>query len=302
MDSARFPEGPADQGEIRVGKGLSKLYGAIIKCHEHVSGGAAAPADIPFPLDSPGGASEIAFSPSGTFFVLATPYDRTPMTTATLPAALGHQLSDEEVVARVRAGEVALFEVVMRRYNQRLYRAARAIVGADEAEDVMQEAYVRAYEHLDQFEGRARFSTWLTRIAVHEALARARRAGRFVDVGDGAIEETMSHAPSSSPERRVADHELAAVLETAIESLPAPYRAAFILRSVEDLSTSETAECLEIPEETVKTRLHRARALLRQQLTRQLGETVRETFTFGFARCDRVVARVLGRIQPQTRR
>ena len=206
-------------------------------------------------------------------------------------------LSDEEVVARVRAGEVALFEVIMRRYNRRLYRAARAIVGHDEAEDVIQDAYVRAYEHLDQFEGRARFSTWLTRIAVHEALARARRAGRLREFDENEIEETMRPSPSSSPEKRVGDRELASVLETAIEALPAPYRAAFMLRDVEEMNTAETAECLGIPEETVKTRLHRARALLRQALTREVGAAVRESFEFGFARCDRLVTRVLARIQ-----
>lgn len=221
------------------------------------------------------------------------------MTPATPPATAAPHLSDDEIVARVRAGEVALFEIVMRRYNQRLYRAARAIVGADEAEDVMQDAYVRAYANLHQFEGRAQFSTWLTRIAVHEALARARRAGRFVDVGDDVIEEKMSDGTSHGPEKQVADQELAGILETAIEGLPTPYRAVFLLRAVEDLSTRETADCLEVAEETVKTRLHRARALLRRDLTRQLGEAVRETFTFGFARCDRVVARVLDRIEPQ---
>ncbi|HZP40338.1 MAG TPA: RNA polymerase sigma factor [Candidatus Binatia bacterium] len=213
------------------------------------------------------------------------------------PAAVrGWELSDEDVVARVRAGETALFEVLMRRYNRRLYRAARAIVGADETEDVMQEAYVRAWAHLDQFAARARFSTWLTRIAVHEALARARRAGRFVDADDGAIEETMAPSPSSGPEHRTASRELAGLLEAAIERLPAPYRAVFVLRAVEEMSTSETAACLDIPEETVKTRLHRARRGLRDALARQLGGAVREAFDFGAARCDRLVDRVLARI------
>jgi RNA polymerase sigma-70 factor (ECF subfamily) len=172
---------------------------------------------------------------------------------------LGQGLSDEEVVARVRAGEVALFEVVMRRYNRRLYRAAR--------------------------------------IAVHEALARARRAGRFLTLEENEIEEKMALPTSSCPEKRVADRELASVLETAIEALPAPYRAVFMLRDVEELNTAETAECLDIREETVKTRLHRARALLREGLAREIGAAVRESFEFGFARCDRLVARVLTRIQ-----
>jgi RNA polymerase sigma-70 factor (ECF subfamily) len=206
----------------------------------------------------------------------------------------GRELTDEEIVARVRAGEKGLFEVIMRRYNRRLYRAARAIVGPDEAEDVIQEAYVRAYAHLDQFTGRARFSTWLTRIAVYEAFGRVRRAGRLADAG--AIEETMAPSPSGGPENRTARRELAGILERAIEALPVVYRTTFVMRVVEEMSTSETAVCLEIPEETVKTRLHRARRLLRDALARQVDGAVHEVFDFGLVRCDRLVARVLARI------
>jgi RNA polymerase sigma-70 factor (ECF subfamily) len=217
-------------------------------------------------------------------------------TLAATGAGRAPELTDEEVVRRVRAGETALFEVIMRRYNRRLYRAARAIVGPDEAEDVMQETYVRAYAHLDQFAGHARFATWLTRIAVHEALGRARRAGRFTDDADGTIEDALNASPGSSPERRTATRQLVGFLETAIEALPTPYRAVFVLRAVEELSTSETAACLSIPEETVKTRLYRARRLLQAALARQVDGAVREAFDFGLARCDRVVARVLARL------
>src|SRR5581483_6096282 len=112
--------------------------------------------------------------------------------------------------------------------------------------------------------------TWLTRIAVHEALGRARRAGRFADGADGAIEEAVNASPASSPERRTAARQLVGFLETAIEALPAPHRAVFVLRAVEELSTSETAACLGIPEETVKTRLYRARRLLQAALERQV--------------------------------
>ena len=216
-------------------------------------------------------------------------------TLAATGAGRARELTDEEIVGRVRAGETALFEVIMRRYNRRLYRAARAIVGPDE-EDVMQETYVRAYAHLDQFAGHARFATWLTRIAVHEALGRARRAGRFADGADGAIEEAVNASPASSPERRTAARQLVGFLETAIEALPAPHRAVFVLRAVEELSTSETAACLGIPEETVKTRLYRARRLLQAALARQVDGAVREAFDFGLARCDRLVACVLARI------
>src|SRR5262245_26727948 len=177
------------------------------------------------------------------------------------------ELSDEEVVERVRRGETALFEVIMRRYNQRLYRAARAILRDDgEAEDVVQDAYVRAFTHLAQFAGRAAFGTWLTRIAVHEALARARRRGLFRPLGDeGAEGDDMTTFRSAADvEKQVADRELVRVLEAAIEALPDPFRAVFVLREIEEMSTAETAAVLDLREETVKTRLHRARALLRR--------------------------------------
>ena len=192
-------------------------------------------------------------------------------------------VSDEEVVRRVRAGETGLFEVVMRRYNQRLYRVARAILRDDaEAEDVTQQAYVNAYRHLDQFAGRATFSTWLTKIAVHEALARARRRGRFkeqeaVDDWDG---DTMGalKSPGPDPERQAFAGELRALIESAIEALPEHYRTVFVMREVEGMSTAESAECLDITEETAKTRLHRARMLLRDTLTSAPASRARPLF------------------------
>jgi len=205
------------------------------------------------------------------------------------------ELSDESIVERVRRGDVALFEVIMRRYNRRLYRTARAIVGDDgEAEDVIQDAYVRAYANLEQFAGRARFGTWLTKITVHEALARVRRRDRFVD-----MEEHMSDlvSPWRGPEQAVADRELRPVLEDALNGLAEPFRAAFVLREVEGLSTAEVAACLDIPEATVRTRLHRARAALRRRLYAHMGEAIKTVYPFGFERCDRVVANVLARIR-----
>jgi RNA polymerase sigma-70 factor, ECF subfamily len=203
-------------------------------------------------------------------------------------------LSDEEIVERVRGGETALFELLMRRYNQRLYRVARGIVG-DEAEavDVIQDAYVRAYEHLAQFAGRAAFSTWLTRIAVHEACARLRRRGRQADIEE-SMPTLLSAAPG--PEQRAADRELGEAIEAAVAALPEVYRSVFMLREVEGLSTAETAACLEITEETVKTRLHRGRALLRNHINARVGAAIRETFQFADVRCDRVVAAVMARI------
>jgi RNA polymerase sigma-70 factor (ECF subfamily) len=211
-------------------------------------------------------------------------------------------ISDDEVVRRVRAGETGLFEVVMRRYNQRLYRVARAILRDDaEAEDVTQQAYVNAYRHLDQFAGRALFSTWLTRIAVHEALARARRRGQFdekeaVRDWDG---DTMGavKSPGPDPEHQALTGELRALLESAIEALPEHYRAVFVMRDVEGMSTAESAECLDITEETAKTRLHRARKLLRDTLYELAGVESAAAFSFHAPRCDRVVAAVFEQIE-----
>src|SRR5262245_56584008 len=213
----------------------------------------------------------------------------------------GAQLSDEDVVERVRSGETALFEVLMRRYNQRLYRVARSILANDaEAEDVMQESYVRAYTHLDQFAGRSAFSTWLTKIAVYEALARARRSSRFDTIeplsepGDREVGAFASE--TRDPERQMFDQEVKTLLEAAIDGLPRDYRSVFALREIEGMDTAETAECLGVSEEVVKTRLHRARALIRLDLERRAGATSATAFQFHLSRCDRVVDAVLRKI------
>ncbi|HEX7182829.1 MAG TPA: RNA polymerase sigma factor [Thermoanaerobaculia bacterium] len=211
-------------------------------------------------------------------------------------------LSDEEVVERVLAGETELFEILMRRYNQRLYRVARSILRDDgEAEDVMQDAYVRAYTHLGQFAGRARFSTWLTRIAVYEAMARARRGRRLVQIEDLSFrkEDTMALLPSTErgPEQQAIQRDLQSVLEAAMGDLPESFRSVLMLREIEGLSTAETAECLDISEALVKTRLHRARAALRQELESRSRAALAGSFSFHLSRCDRVVAAVFERIQ-----
>src|SRR5215510_12724072 len=184
-------------------------------------------------------------------------------------------LSDEEVVQRVIQGEVALFEILMRRYNRRLFRVTRSIVTNDlEAEDIIQDAYVRAYEHLNQFEGRARFSTWLTKIAIYEAYARVRRVD-YQKVDSISVLEGQGmdvKAKERDPEPQIYDGELKMVLERAFDALPNDYRSVFMLREIEGLSTAETAECLEISEENVKTRLHRARALIQRELYSAAGE------------------------------
>lgn len=215
--------------------------------------------------------------------------------------AVGGVLPDEEVVRRVLAGETALFEIVMRRYNQRLYRMARAILRDDgEAEDVMQEAYVRAYQHLGQFAGRSQFATWLTRIAIHEALARVRRRGRLEQLGpedysdgDGA----MNVSPMPNPEDQASVSELGRVLEEAILSIPDQYRLVLMMRDVEQMSTSDTAAALDLTEENVKVRLHRARAMVRRKLFAQVGSEAPSAFGFMGERCDRVVALVMERIR-----
>jgi len=216
-------------------------------------------------------------------------------------AEVAGTLSDEEIVLRVKAGETALFEILMRRYNQRLYRVACGILGDPaEAEDVMQDAYVRAYGHLDQFAGRSSFATWLTRIAVHEALARARWRTRFVEI-DAMPEPRKDALPSlwatgKSPEAQAVARDLQAVLESAITALPDTYRPVVMLRDVQGLSTAEAAECLDLNEAVVKVRLHRGRALLRRDLAARSGDVLGKTFEFGAERCDRVVAGVLARI------
>jgi RNA polymerase sigma-70 factor (ECF subfamily) len=207
-------------------------------------------------------------------------------------------LTDEEVVKRVVSGEVELFELLMRRHNQRVYRAARAdLHDGSEAEDVMQDAYVRAFAHLAEFEGRARFSTWLTRIAVHEAIARVRRRKRFDSLDSHKEEQFMSTEPGTSPEEQASDLEMRSVLETAIDELPDEFRSVFVLRAVEGMSGAEVAESLGIPEETVKTRLYRARGRLQEMLTRSIEPALPAVYEFHLARCDRVVEAVLRRIR-----
>jgi len=211
-------------------------------------------------------------------------------------------LTDEDVVRRVLAGEIEMFEILMRRYNRRIYRTVRAIVlDNGEAEDVMQDAYVRAYANLGQFAGLAKFSTWLTRIAVNEALARVRMRNRLVYVQPGedagGIGMNIYTSKTPDPEQNALAKELASVVEEAVDSLPEAYRSVFMLRQIEDMSTAETAECLDISEEVVKVRLFRARALLREELYSRIGSTSSDAFAFDGPRCDRIVATVLDRIR-----
>ncbi len=224
----------------------------------------------------------------------------------TLERASVESWTDQEVVDRVRAGDTALYEIIMRRYNQRLYRVTYAILRDDsEAEDVTQDAYVRAYQHLDQFAGSAPFSTWLTRIAVHEALRRLqlrKRNQQFDDI-EHDEEASMADAESSiaetslDPEQRASVAELGELLEEAVLDLPEQYRAVIMLRDVEELSTAETAAALELTEQNVKVRLHRGRAMMRDRLFARVGASGKNAFPFMGVRCDRVVSGVFARLR-----
>ncbi len=209
-------------------------------------------------------------------------------------------ISDTELIARILAGECELFEIVMRRHNQQLDRAARAIVRDEaEVEDVLQQAYLNVFAHLEQFEGRSQLSTWLTRIVINEACARRRRSQRTPSsmaeadsvLPASALDDVASRLPS--PEHQAYAGELQRVLEEAVDALPEAYRVVFMLRDVEGMSTSETGTVLELGAEAVKTRLHRARAMLRRTVAARVGTAAPGTFQFKVPRCDRVVHAVL---------
>ena len=197
--------------------------------------------------------------------------------------------SDEGIVQRVLSGERELYEVLVRRHNQRLYRAARAILRSEnEVEDVMQEAYVQAFAHLSQFRAEARFSTWLTRIAVHEALARKRRAARTTEMEEPVVVVT--------PEHEAGGRELVKILERAIDALPDNFREVLVMRTVEDMSVADTAAVLDIPEDTVKTRLFRARNLLREAIAETAISKSVDAYEFHAPRCNHIAAVVMERI------
>jgi RNA polymerase sigma-70 factor (ECF subfamily) len=199
---------------------------------------------------------------------------------------------DGELVERIRAGEKTLYEIVMRRYNQRLYRVSRAIVRDEqEAEDIVQETYTRAYFKLDQFAGAAKFSTWLTKIAINEGLARVRKRGRE---RPGPSENLG--CSRADPEQQTLRREAQAMIEAAVDALPGNLRPVFMLRDIEEMNTAETAECLGLTVETVKIRLHRARKLLRNDLHGLLGETSPHAFGFLGKRCDAMIDAVKNRI------
>ena len=204
------------------------------------------------------------------------------------PAAM----PDLEVIARVLAGEAALFELIMRRYNRLLFRLARGVVrDDDEARDVVQDAYLRAYRKLEQFRGPHGFKSWLVQIALNEARGRLRKPFALADDDDALVD--LQALQADEPEFDAMSCEARRIIETAIDGLPDDFRVVFMLRGVEQLSIAESAELLGIKEATVKTRFHRARSLLRHALIRRLDEIAPSSFGFDGSRCDAIVATVL---------
>lgn len=214
----------------------------------------------------------------------------------------GRDDGDAALLAAARQGEPAAFEAIMRRHNRLLFRTARAIMQNDaDAEEVVQEAYLKAFLSLAGFAGTARLSTWLVKITVNEALARLRRrmpATPLERAAEPLAEASVTTDPTmaDSPEARAAQGEIRRLLETAIDDLPQAQRAVFMLRAVEEFNTEDTAACLGIPADTVKTRLHRAKRQLRRRLQRGVAGALADTFPFAGARCDRIVVRVLARL------
>ncbi|MGQ0652527.1 MAG: RNA polymerase sigma factor [Betaproteobacteria bacterium] len=223
-------------------------------------------------------------------------------------AALLHKsplLTDAEIAHAVAGGDRSAFEQLMRRYNRPMFRAARAILKDDaEAEEAVQDAYLRAYRAIGAFRGEARLSTWLVRIAVNEALGRRRKETRragIVPIGPAALDapgiETEASMPAAEePERQAARRELRRLIEEKIDALPDAYRAVFVLRALEELSVPETAAVLDIAQATVRTRFFRARSQLREALAQQIDLALDDAFAFAGQRCDRIVSRVLARL------
>ncbi|MGB3536901.1 MAG: RNA polymerase sigma factor [Mesorhizobium sp.] len=212
--------------------------------------------------------------------------------------------SDAELVRRALARDGSAFRAIMKTHNQRLYRLARGVVRNDsEAEDIVQEGYVRAFSHLDGFRGDSTLATWLSRIVINEALGRLRKRRRAVEISmsdDPVLEAKVIQFPlkanKDDPERTMAQRQILQFVERATDDLPDLYRTVFVARVIEGLSIDETAELLGIKPETVKTRLFRARNLLRKQLDAQIGPVLLDAFPFAGKRCERLTVAVLKRL------
>ncbi|MDI3469142.1 MAG: RNA polymerase ECF-type sigma factor [Pseudolabrys sp.] len=220
-------------------------------------------------------------------------------------AATTPLFAEQELIARARRRDEGAIRTIVRQNNRRLFRVARSILKDDwDAEDTVQDAYLRAFSHLAEFEGRSALSTWLTRIVVNEALGRLRKrrpVADFEEVERGAADNGQlvpfpRAAPQLDPERAMAQSQLGNVLEKAIDALPDVYRVVLVARVIEEMSVEETAEAFGLKPETVKTRLHRARALLRRGLEENVGVMLADTYQFGGVRCERMADRVIARL------
>ena len=208
---------------------------------------------------------------------------------------------DLELVRRALARDGSAFRTIMERYNRRLYRIARGILRNDtEAEDVVQEAYVDAFAHLQDFRGESSLATWLSRITINEALGRLRRDRPAVDlaVAEARPEAQIIQFPQTGadPERTMAQRQILQLVERATDNLPEMFRIVFVTRVIEGMSVEETADLLGLRPETVKTRLHRARRLVREQLDKQIGPVMMDAFPFAGRRCQRVTTAVMRRL------
>jgi RNA polymerase sigma-70 factor (ECF subfamily) len=206
---------------------------------------------------------------------------------------------EAKLVARALQDDPVAIRLIMQRHNRRLYRVARSVVRDDsEAEDVVQEAYGRAFTHLNEFRGESSIGSWLARIVFNEAIRRLRRRRKAIAwatvENDPCVSETSLITPQLDPERAMAQREIQRRLQDAIDGLPARFRTVLIMRAVEGMSISETADTLAIRPETVKTRLHRARTMLRRDLEEALGSSPFEAFPFEGERCQRITEKVLG--------
>lgn len=221
---------------------------------------------------------------------------RKPLTAATvMPAASGEM----QLVGRALAREGGAFRTIIKMHNQRLYRIARSVVRNDsEAEDIVQEAYVRAFAQLGDFRGESSLATWLSRIVINEALGRLRKRRRTVAMPQSLQAEIIKFPlnPSDDPERTMAQRQILELVERVTDRLPDVYRTVFVARVIEGLSIDETAELLDVRPETVKTRLHRARALVRKALDDQIGPVLLDAFPFAGRRCERLTAGVMQRL------
>ena len=207
--------------------------------------------------------------------------------------------SDQEIIQKVLSGQTSLFEVIMRRYNQRLYRIQRSYISDEEAiKDTLQQTYLKTFKNLDSFRGEAKFSTWITRIAINEALKYLNRKNRYSDIHEvSGVIAGKSHPDDNknTPEENMIQSDLQHLLEEAIDQLSPKYRSVYMMREIEGMNTEETAKCLEISKSNVKVRLHRAKKKIQKKLEEKVADT--DVFNFFGRRCDQIVYLVMKKIK-----